>query len=72
MISPESPSYLGGYILSGVNYEKPFYMYLPAFLGVYQFSRFITLRHMAILAGLNVIIGDILGQYLVNKRVSEY
>jgi hypothetical protein len=40
--------------------------------GVYQLSRFINLGHMAFLLAVNCIVGDVLGQHLVNKRVAEY
>jgi hypothetical protein len=71
-ISPESPSYPSGYILSGFNYEKQFYLYIPVLLGIHQLTKFITLRAMGIIILANCIVGNILGQYLVNKRVSEY
>lgn len=69
-ISPESPDYIAGYIFSLFNYEKPFYLYLPLMLGVYQLSRFITTGQLGLLITVNCIVGDVLGQYLVNKRVS--
>lgn len=38
--------------------------------GVYQLSRFINLGHLVLLLLGNCIVGDVLGQFLVNKRVS--
>jgi hypothetical protein len=72
MICPESPQYIAGYIFAGFNYQKPFYLYLPMLLGVYQLSRFIPLPHMAALLAINCAVGDALSQSLVNKRVSKY
>lgn len=66
MICPESPEYISGYFFAGFNFEKPFYLYLPTMLGVYQLSRFVTMKHMGALIVVNCIIGNILGQYLVN------
>jgi hypothetical protein len=40
--------------------------------GVYQLSRFINFGHMVLLLTANCIVGDVLGQHLVNKRVAEY
>lgn len=71
-ISPESPDYYSGYLFSILNYEKPFYLYLPLLVGVYQLSRFISTGQFAVLVLVNCIIGDVLGQYLVNQRVSKY
>lgn len=72
MISPESSTYISGYLFAGFNFEKPFYLYLPLMLGVRQLSRFVSMGHLGTLLFVNCICGDILGQYLVNQRVKEY
>lgn len=53
-------------------YEKPFYLYAPLVLGLYQLSRFVTLARMVPLVLSNFVVGSVYGQYLVNKRVSKY
>lgn len=71
-ISPESPSYVLSYLFSPFNFEKPFYLYLPAMLGIYQLSRFISTYHFWGMLIINCMIGNIFSQYEVNKRVSKY
>lgn len=41
-------------------------------LGVYQLSKFITTAHIGAILFVNCVIGNVLSQYLVNQRVSQY
>ncbi len=65
-ISTLSNEYYSGYLLSLFLYEKPFYLYLPQVLGVYQLTRFIFVRHLAMLLFANLLVGDVISYHLVN------
>lgn len=72
MISPESPTYISGYCFAGLNYERPFYLYIPLMFCMQHISRFVNLKSMGALLLINCVVGGGLGQWLVNQRVSKY
>ena len=71
-VSYECKKYLSGYLCAAFNYEKPFYLYVPAMLGVYQLSRFVNLNQLGFLLLANIIVGDLLATYLVEDRIKKY
>ena len=72
MISPEAPLYPSGYFFAGINFEQPFYLYLPVFYSIGHISKFIKISHLSCLLLTNIILGGILGQTIVNKRIESY
>lgn len=69
MISPESPKYPSGYLFGAINFEQPFYLYLPAFFSIAHITRFIKVPHISLMIIWNMLIGGVFGQKIVNDRI---